>query len=162
MTTVKKRNCGPCTACCRYMAVSELDPPKPAFQRCQHQRGRGCAIYKERPQGCSYYSCAWLLGLGPRQARPDKLGVAFSAFESPQLGPYMQAHELRKGALDKPLARNLVALAAQHGLVIHIAKGRRRVLGGPPEAVEAFRRRLQVLLDSGDLTRVKGVVDHVG
>lgn len=140
------RQCGPCTACCTFMAVDELEPPKPAFKRCQHQRGRGCAVYKARPESCSYYSCAWLLGFGDRRARPDKLDVAFSAFESPQLGPYMQVHELKRGALDKPAARRLVAAAAQHGLVIHITNGdRRRLLGGPPEAVEKFRRTLAVL-----------------
>lgn len=47
----------------------------PADVRCQHQCSAGCAIYENRPQVCSGFTCAWREGmLGPHD-RPDKTHV---------------------------------------------------------------------------------------
>jgi len=53
------RSCGDCQLCCRLLPVKDL--PKPAGQRCKHQKhAKGCGIYARRPMSCRLWSCAWL------------------------------------------------------------------------------------------------------
>jgi hypothetical protein len=72
MTTTERR-CGDCNACCRIMAVREID--KPRLVRCPHLAGRGCGVYAERPTSCAAFKCGWLSGFGAGKDRPDRLGV---------------------------------------------------------------------------------------
>lgn len=71
----RSKTCGPCTFCCKVMAVSELG--KPAGAACLHVRaGRGCGIYAERPQGCRTFECVWLMDPEmPHRFRPDQTKV---------------------------------------------------------------------------------------
>lgn len=66
------RSCGPCTACCYVLGVIALG--KGEWSRCSHQEP-GCAIYADRPSGCSSYRCAWLDGKLPEDERPDVVGL---------------------------------------------------------------------------------------
>ncbi len=73
------RRCGTCTLCCKVMTVEELS--KPNGQWCPHcVKGRGCAIYSDRPNECRRFQCGYLLwpALGEHwlPAR-SKLVVAF-------------------------------------------------------------------------------------
>src|SRR3569833_4153194 len=65
------RDCGPCTLCCKVMAVDEIE--KVAGAWCAHcAKGAGCAIYEPRPQSCRAFSCAWLRHPQlPHNLRPD-------------------------------------------------------------------------------------------
>ncbi|ODT85904.1 YkgJ family cysteine cluster protein [Phenylobacterium sp. SCN 70-31] len=67
--------CGPCTLCCRVLAVGELD--KPAGRTCAHQKtGVGCGIYETRPSGCRTFECVWLMDPEmPHRFRPDQTKV---------------------------------------------------------------------------------------
>ena len=66
------RICGPCTLCCKVLAIPELE--KPSNRWCQHAaRPQGCRIYSERPESCREFQCLWLQGLAPDWARPDKV-----------------------------------------------------------------------------------------
>ncbi|WP_337186437.1 YkgJ family cysteine cluster protein [Phenylobacterium sp.] len=67
--------CGPCTMCCRVLAVAELD--KPAGRPCAHAKpGAGCGIYEHRPQGCRVFECVWLMDPEmPHRFRPDQTKV---------------------------------------------------------------------------------------
>lgn len=70
------RECGPCTACCTMLGVTELH--KPVNAECEHVCERGCSIYDSRPRTCRDWSCDWKNGLIPGEdLRPDKLGVIF-------------------------------------------------------------------------------------
>ena len=71
------RQCGGCDVCCFVGGVPEL--PKEPHARCPHQGG-GCGIHasENRPKVCGAFQCAWLRGIGPDDARPDKVGVMFS------------------------------------------------------------------------------------
>ena len=74
MTDVAKtRRCGDCNVCCTLMAVEPLE--KPAFTRCSHVCSRGCRVYKDRPEVCRTWHCAWVLGHLPHAWRPDKIGL---------------------------------------------------------------------------------------
>lgn len=72
---VRMRSCGPCRACCTIKGVDDLDPPKPANTPCASLCARGCSRYATRPESCRTYLCAWRLGLGGSEARPDRSGV---------------------------------------------------------------------------------------
>lgn len=69
------RSCGPCRACCTVKAVLDYEPLKPAWKPCDSLCARGCSIYRSRPKSCVEYLCAWRLGLGGSDARPDRCGV---------------------------------------------------------------------------------------
>ena len=76
-----QKECGGCTACCKIMAITELD--KPAHQWCAHcDIGKGCNIYGDRPQSCRDFECVWLQA-GPEvlddSFRPDRVKVVFTA-----------------------------------------------------------------------------------
>jgi Pyruvate/2-oxoacid:ferredoxin oxidoreductase delta subunit len=72
------RTCGSCKYCCIVVPVQ--DPGvlmKPGGVRCEHLKGRGCGIYKDRPNSCATWSCTWLYQ--PEAAilrRPDLSGYA--------------------------------------------------------------------------------------
>ena len=75
----QERSCGTCTLCCKVLTVEELR--KPNGQWCPHCiKGRGCAIYSDRPNECRRFQCGYLLwpALGEHwlPAR-SKLVVAF-------------------------------------------------------------------------------------
>lgn len=72
------RDCGACRVCCVLPEVAELG--KPRKTACQHLSmdpgcRSACRIYEQRPRACSDFRCAWLNGLLPAWARPDKVGV---------------------------------------------------------------------------------------
>jgi hypothetical protein len=54
------RRCGTCTLCCKVLTVEELR--KPNAEWCPHcVKGRGCAIYADRPDECRRFQCGYLL-----------------------------------------------------------------------------------------------------
>lgn len=58
--TVKGRECGSCTMCCKVLTVPETDSPKGEW--CQHcDVGKGCKIYAARPQRCADFQCGYLI-----------------------------------------------------------------------------------------------------
>lgn len=72
---VRGRSCGGCTACCTAVPVQLHDKHKPANEKCQHLRGRGCSIYATRPHPCAAWSCRWLFDeLTSDMRRPDHAG----------------------------------------------------------------------------------------
>jgi len=67
---IKNRHCGDCTECCTVLEVDAMR--KPPDVRCRHQCRHGCAIYRERPQSCREFTCAWVEGmLGPHD-KPNR------------------------------------------------------------------------------------------
>jgi hypothetical protein len=54
-----ERTCGGCTMCCKLLGVVELDKPMGVW--CSHAvKGKGCAIYEQRPPTCRGFDCFWL------------------------------------------------------------------------------------------------------
>lgn len=69
---VPGRSCGTCMMCCKVPHIEEFN--KPAGVWCQHAaRGKGCAIYADRPEACRAFYCSWMqdAGLGP-EWKPDR------------------------------------------------------------------------------------------
>ncbi len=58
--SVRARNCGDCSLCCKLLAVEEL--AKPSHRWCSHfAPGTGCAIHGEHPHECRDFWCLWML-----------------------------------------------------------------------------------------------------
>ncbi len=80
-----KRTCGECTLCCKTHFVFELQ--KPAGEWCVHcEINKGCKIYNGRPKSCQFFECAWLMGFGLPEHRPDKTQIVPDFREMPRLG----------------------------------------------------------------------------
>ncbi len=73
--TARAKSCGPCTLCCKLLAVAELG--KPMSQWCAHLKpGAGCGIYDTRPHSCRTFECVWLMDPEmPHRFRPDQTKV---------------------------------------------------------------------------------------
>lgn len=56
-----ERRCGDCSLCCTLLPVVALG--KRDGERCKHQRGLGCNIYRKEgfPGECALWSCRWLV-----------------------------------------------------------------------------------------------------
>jgi Fe-S-cluster containining protein len=54
-----------------------------------------CTVYKTRPAACQGYNCAWVLGAGEEEDRPDKSGIMFDNIAPSKL--------IEGGLLAKPL-----------------------------------------------------------
>lgn len=69
--------CGECTLCCTLLNVPEFN--KPALEDCEYcVVGEGCSIWKDRPDICRGYDCAWRQSDGvPLHLRPDNCHMIF-------------------------------------------------------------------------------------
>jgi hypothetical protein len=76
---VTPKQCGTCSLCCKTMVIPELKKPKDSW--CPNfTRGRGCAIYADRPPSCRDFTCYWLLdpAMGP-EWKPDTCKMVLDA-----------------------------------------------------------------------------------
>jgi len=64
------RQCGQCSLCCKLLDVPEAG--KEDGKWCPHVRPGlgGCSIYKDRPNPCRAYACAWLVTPLPDHWQP--------------------------------------------------------------------------------------------
>lgn len=81
-----RRQCGTCDLCCRLPAVDWPEYPelcRKADVPCPNlERGVGCSIHPDRPMHCAAFQCLWLMGFGPDELRPDRIGGYFDAVDS--------------------------------------------------------------------------------
>lgn len=67
------RECGECTACCKTHPVEGVSQVGVLCRFCIE--GVGCTVYDSRPWACKHYYCAWRLGEGGDEDRPDRSGI---------------------------------------------------------------------------------------
>lgn len=117
MSAAKPRTCGGCTACCRALAIPELD--KPSATPCRHEqpalagRPAGCGIYATRPETCRGFRCLWLAGALPQGERPDRSGLIASAGRKNDGRPFVFVREAVAGALETPRGRRVLRRARE-------------------------------------------------
>jgi Fe-S-cluster containining protein len=104
LLTEQENKCGSCAACCTAFNIPVLE--KPEGQPCQHLCETGCSIYRNRPDVCREYSCAWLTLGGDQTFRPNAVNLLchvntfqcyVNTFEPISL-PRIQVLELTEGA----------------------------------------------------------------
>lgn len=158
------RVCGSCRLCCKLPAVWEegthadgtaYEFRKPQGTWCRHAGPGGCAIWgkPEKPIGCRIYSCQWLQGYGPDEARPDRSHavVSLEMFEGVL---QLTIYEDRERAADTPLVREVIVAATA---------GRAHVITAwmaVPASLREPRRR--ILLATGQTQRLLRTPDDVG
>lgn len=70
----RARSCGPCTLCCKVLAIDEKELKKPKDRWCEHAaKGCGCRIHEQKPAMCKEFRCLWLQGHFREDQRPDRL-----------------------------------------------------------------------------------------
>ncbi len=160
----KFRECGPCTACCTVLSVDEIEKPQGVACENLCADGRGCSVYKTRPETCRTFACWWLaerskdldklykrkLHRSPpppdlrEEDRPDRSGVLLHAAGSDS--PFLRrckvlpviAREVVPGAFDTPAGQAAVNRAAKTQLVV-ITRGEERAFAGPDHMVAQAR-----------------------
>jgi len=86
MTTLHKRVCGPCNACCVELEIEAPELRKKARVPCPHLAGAGCGIYAGRPSVCQQFLCGWRLFDELDDGwRPDLSGVLVMRKAPPEL-----------------------------------------------------------------------------
>jgi len=136
------RKCGPCTACCTALGVEELNKPRGVI--CKHICN-GCAIYATRPESCRTYYCAWRVGFGLPEDRPDKIGVVCTYVTSKSVGRrVLEILELWEGAADEPRPSALIKQAAATQIVFIQGNKTRKPFTIIPQ-YEAGKIKLEIL-----------------
>ena len=107
-----KRECGECVACCVYLNINKSDFKKPGLTHCpylnltnpieknvlQYSTDKPCpgSLFgkEKRYDICREYECAWKMGYGAEEDRPDKSMILAdrargieNAIECKQLAP---------------------------------------------------------------------------
>lgn len=134
------RSCGFCTACCTALGVKELKkaPGEPCNKLLQI--GVGCSVYHTRPPSCRDFECAWLQGLLPENAKPEKSGVVFT-FTQPNNSfgqQVMVAYEAHQGSFHSIEAQLLLTQVAKTKLIITVVGNNRNFLG-PADQIRKAR-----------------------
>ena len=139
------RQCGTCSACCRWPSIPELN--KPAREPCKHLCGGkyGCEIYDSRPPSCSDYECTWLKGFGAAEDQPVYSHVLIDMRNTKQWGKVLVAKPLRFGACRTAKGRIAIQrIAEARGVLCIILNDgdSQTVVGvaGPKKLCEAFRK----------------------
>lgn len=130
MPETKVRTCGTCTACCKPLAVEELE--KPPGEWCMHcDIGKGCRIYEGKPSSCSEYRCEWLKGFGDEASRPDHTKVILDYFKHPNGLPEgtFQVWEVSEGTINRPFVKRITKNTLEAGIwVAHLPlRGQRKM-----------------------------------
>jgi len=123
----KKRSCGECIACCVYLRIVSPELEKKGLEHCPYLDLPGpieknklwytggmpcnnCKVFntEKRPEVCEGYKCAWLLGAGDEEDRPDKCLMMFdrlndikNAIEAKPLAEKAYETEKGKAAIDR-------------------------------------------------------------
>jgi hypothetical protein len=135
--TARLKSCGPCTMCCRVMAVDELR--KPGGVLCAHA-GKGCGIYETRPHACRTFECVWLMDPEmPHRFRPDQTKVVLDQ-DPAGLRLIARCDPANPQAWRRnPIYAALKGYATQHwgsGRIVLAVAGRRTWLVTPREEVD--------------------------
>jgi len=92
------RPCGGCKACCYVLESKALDMK--IREMCQFACEAGCSKWgPDRPNECRKYRCAWAMGLGEEEDRPDLSGVLVDPRKGPR-GYSLYAIEVEEETLD--------------------------------------------------------------
>lgn len=151
------RICGGCTACCKTHAIAELQKPEGTV--CSHCTvGTGCRIYASRPKSCRTFQCAWLMGFGLSEYRPDMTGIVPDFQQTAKFGLVLCLWETNEDALSTAFAIRQTRLNFELGKpVLHVP-----ILGTPKFYLPRGKRRSDgsIILD-GTKVKLVEVVEFV-
>jgi hypothetical protein len=142
---MKKRSCGECSACCKTHGVIEINKMPNVW--CTHCKvGKGCKIYKKRPESCQRFKCSWLSGIGDDSERPDKVRVVqMYAGIAGIDGPALCLWEVEDGSLDSEYVRYLTYKTLLGGDMVlhHSTKGGYTLYGSQKMVMPVFSIKIE-------------------
>ncbi|MCC7139509.1 MAG: hypothetical protein IT460_13890 [Planctomycetes bacterium] len=132
-----RRQCGTCDLCCRLPSIDWEEYPeleKAPDVPCRHLVvGTGCRIHPDRPMHCATFQCLWLMGFGPDDLKPDRIGGFFDATDAGAL--------ILLTDKDRPDPRTIPAVATfirdwtkRRGAELIVYRGGREVPADRPDA----------------------------
>lgn len=157
------RICGNCSACCHEFAVAEVDSKD--NDDCQHMARPGCAIYANRPEACRTYACLWLLGMGEKQDRPDKINVIADFYAGTTRVGWWRITQHNEDDNIPRWIKNLASEAAEQGVIVEWRRmwiplvEHRSILAIPKRACIAYRRYFDELVMVMQRDGVKGDIE---
>ena len=90
------RPCETCTACCDgHILGNSYGNKFGCGKSCVFLVEKKCPIYKDRPNSCKNYQCAWSQHLLPEWMRPDKCGVLVSVEIDKHNKQYLKVVEMQ-------------------------------------------------------------------
>ena len=96
MATIEFRSCGECTACCEgHLIGNAYGNSFGNGKKCIFLVQKKCTIYKDRPETCKKYQCAWTQGILPEWMKPNKCGLMISVQDESSGKQYLKAIEIR-------------------------------------------------------------------
>lgn len=140
-----QRKCGKCTACCTVIGVSSLE--KPPNSVCEHECGKGCRIYTERPEQCASYTCLWLEGWLESRHKPHRFGLIFDRMLKGEGGdvwdeiPFVVVRPVRPNAHKSREARVVLEGLSKRMIVMLLLPGTRK-LSGPKDLLDQLMTRV--------------------
>lgn len=111
-----RRECGTCSACCRWPSIPELSKPRGIACDRLAACGHGCTRYVERPWSCSEYQCSWIEGYGNAGDRPHESGVLIDRRET-QFGVMLVARDYHLTAPPEPKMEAIRRISRDLGMV---------------------------------------------
>jgi hypothetical protein len=90
----KKRECGECNLCCKWLTHEVYGQVITPNNPCRFVR-ECCTIYEDRPETCKNYQCLWLQGVLPEWMYPHLIGVIVSVKDWTH-GQYLEVCEAGK------------------------------------------------------------------
>lgn len=91
---IPERECGDCKVCCGgWLSIDVYGSKVYQGKPCRFVGDRGCSIYKERPDVCVKYKCAWLANTDvPGWLKPNQCGAILTESEINGI-PYLDVIE---------------------------------------------------------------------
>lgn len=118
--------CGGCTACCKALAIPELE--KPVQKWCAHCAiGKGCKVYDSRPPSCQTYLCTWYQSVEeghpwPADLRPDRCHAVID-FMPASGAHYVRVDPNRPDAWKAPKVHSMLRQIAEEGFPVFLVIG---------------------------------------
>lgn len=110
-----RRECGTCSACCRWPSIPELNKPRGVACSRLGIIGYGCAQYADRPKSCSDYQCSWIEGNGALEDNPHESGVLIDRRKT-QFGIVLIARDYHLDMPPEPKMRAIQRISRDLGL----------------------------------------------
>lgn len=93
---IEFRDCGDCTICCEgHLIGNSYGNRFGNGKKCIFLVQKNCTIYKDRPETCRKYQCAWTQHILPEWMKPNQCGLMVSVQDEPSGKQYLKAIEIR-------------------------------------------------------------------
>jgi hypothetical protein len=135
-----KRACGDCTACCQGWLTADIHGKYMySGAPCHYKGDKGCTIYKNRPQLCVDFKCAWLTDPEVPEWMKPSLSKVIMYWRSIEDIPYMSVVETGQ-QIDASVLNWIVQNALRAGFNVRYMVNGGWNLIGSTDFIEAWNK----------------------